>query len=471
MGGLSKKAFQYFKTINKEGLPRITVDGGALLFKGLKLTRGQEKQEQLTANTIAHCYDLMGYNAVGISSYELTAGLDFLLKLSKTTKLAWLSANLVDKSTSKPVFSPYLIAPAGKIKIAIIGLTSPSAKNMLSDTNATVLPWTEVLPQLHTKLQEQADMIIVLSSLPPVENRKIAEQFKDVHLILQAGNGGNNLPPKPLNNTLITQTDRQGKHIGIMKTTWRSSSIWGIDRAATLKKTQGVLDRRNWQISKYEKHGDPLVTLKEYPNKLQVYKRLLRQRRETENKINQLTKEIKNNQGAPEPSTFKNRFIAMETTLPDDHRVKVLVDKLNKKINAMGRARCQINQKLHQKYSGWRPCGNCHPKILKAWQNTRHARAYETLVNKNRQFNLDCVYCHITGVSKKNAAEALSIGVDLREVSCEACHGPGRMHLKDPKKFKLTTKPAAALCLTCHTDEHDGSFDYVQDIKLIHNFQ
>ena len=444
------------------------LDSGALLFKGLKLTRGQEVQERLTATTIAKSYDLMGYNAVGVSKYELTAGLDFLVKLSKEVSFSWLSANLVQKSTSEPIFTPYITVPANNLKIGVIGLTDPTAKNMLSTAAVTILPWEKVLPVLLEKLKLQTDMIIVLSNLPPAENRKIAEQFKDIHLIIQAGKAGGDIVPKALNNTLITQTAKQGKYVGIMNINWRNSRQWGTDKAGRLKKQRNTLGRLNWQISKYEKHGDPLESLKKYPAKLQVYKRLLKQRQSVEQQVERLSQEINASHGAPEPCTFKNRFVAMETTMPDDQQVKELVDKLNKKVNEMGKARAKINQNMHKKYSGWRPCGNCHAKILAAWQKTKHAKAYETLVEKKRQFNLDCIYCHVTGISRSNAVDALSIGVDLREVSCEACHGPGKKHLKDPERFKLIARPTAKLCLTCHTEEHDGSFDYEQDSKLVH---
>ncbi|NOX26241.1 MAG: hypothetical protein GXP59_09065 [Deltaproteobacteria bacterium] len=450
------------------GLPHITLDGGALLFKDLQLSRGQEEQGRLTAETIARSYDLMGYNAVGISRYELTAGLDFLIRLSREVKFSWLSANLVRKSNATAIFKPYITVAVHNLKIGIIGLTDPMAQNMLSDADAKILPWQTVLPPLYAKLKSQTDMLILLSSLPAVDNQKIAKRFNGIQLILQSGKGGGNIAPKELNSTLITQTASQGKYIGIMNIIWRNSRKWGIDKAGLLKRQQNSLGRLNWRISKYEKYNRQDKSANNNPNKRYIYKRLLKLRQTSAQEIKRLTEEIKSNHGALEPCTFKNRFIAMETSMPDDRKVKGLVDALNKKINAMGMAKARINKNLHKKYSGWQSCGTCHPKILTAWENTRHARAYETLVSKNRQFNLDCIYCHVTGINRKNAVDALSLGVSLREVGCEACHGPGKRHSKDPKQFSLIAKPAASLCRTCHTRERDDSFDYERDRKRIH---
>ncbi len=469
MGGLSKKAFEYTKTNRRRNLPHIILDGGALLFKGLALTHGQEEQERLTATTIANSYSLMGYNAVGVSRYDLTAGLDFLVKLSQDVKFYWLSANLVKRSTTQPLLKGYITISINKTKIGILGLTDPKANSMLSDNDdATILPWNKVLASTLAKLKSTTDMIILLSSLPPAENRKIAQQYKDIHLILQSGQQYGNITPTPLNNTLICQTTKQGKYIGSMDINWRHSKQWGKDQTSILKKQQNALGRLNWQINKYKKHGDPFVSLKDDPNKLRIYNKLLKRQKDIQQNISQLSQALNTSRGKAEPSTFNNRFIAMEASLPDEQIIKELVDTLNKKINMMGQARARINKNLHTKYSGWRTCGKCHPKKLTAWQKTRHAKAYETLVNKNRQFNIDCLFCHVSGISRKNAADALSIGIDLREVGCEACHGPGKKHTQNPKQYTLTARPTSALCLTCHTQAHDDSFDYERDSKLIH---
>ncbi len=455
--------------VKEQGLPHITLDGGGLLFRDLQLSRSQEEQGRLTAETIARCYDLMGYNAVGISSYELTAGLDFLIRLSREVKFPWLSANLVRKSNAKVIFKAYTIVAVHNLKIGIIGLTDPMARNMLSNTDAKILPWQTVLPPLYAKLRPQTDMLILLSSLPVADNQKIAKRFNGIHLILQSEKTGKNITPKVFNHTLITQTASQGKYIGIMHITWRNSRRWGIDKPGLLKRQHNSLGRLNWRISKYEKYNHQAKSLNNYPNKMYIYKRLLKLRKTAVQEIKRLTEEIKTNHGAQDPCTFKNSFIAMETSMPDDQRVKELVETLNKRINAMGMAKVRINKNLLNKYGGWQSCGTCHPKILAAWKNTRHAGAYETLVNKNRQFDLDCIYCHVTGISRKNAVDALSLKASLLEVGCEACHGPGKRHSKDPKRFRLTAKPAALLCRTCHTRERDNSFDYEQDSKRMHH--
>ena len=439
------------------------------MFKGLKLTRGQEDMERLTATAIAKSYNVIGYDAVGVSKYDLSAGLNFLINLSKQSKFSWLSANLVRKSDSKPIFKAKVILHVNKLRIGVAGLTNMAAQSMLSAADGVVvLPWRDILPPLLKELKPQTDMIILLSNLSPKENRQIAEEFNDIHLIIQAGQTGNGLPPKSLNNTLICQTAKQGKYIGILDINWSRSKEWGIDKRGLLAQQRSALDRLNWQLSKYEKHGDPLQIFKNQPEKLQGYRRLLTRRQKMEKEIANLNQVISSDQRSDGPCTFKNRFIAMETSMPDEPEVSAIVSELNKKINAIGRAKAGISKAMHKTYTGWRRCRICHTKEAAAWQNTKHAKAYKTLVNRNRQFNIDCLFCHVTGISRKNAADAVSVSIDLRGVGCEACHGPGKEHIKDPKLNKLTARPEAPVCLSCHTTTHDDSFDYARDIKLVH---
>ena len=98
LGGLPKKAFQFETIAEKEGaLPRLTLDAGNLLFKHDHIAPGQKEEAEMTAAAIVKAYNLMGYDAVGIGSRDLIAGLPPLLSLQHKAKFAWLSANLVAK--------------------------------------------------------------------------------------------------------------------------------------------------------------------------------------------------------------------------------------------------------------------------------------------------------------------------------------------------------------------------------------
>ncbi len=114
-------------------------------------------------------------------------------------------------------------------------------------------------------------------------------------------------------------------------------------------------------------------------------------------------------------------------------------------------------------YVGAEQCAACHADEAEHWATTRHGDAYATLVKVNKQFDLSCVGCHVTGFREPGGAEVVE-NAGLQNVQCEQCHGPGSQHVATPEK---RGKPNAIrrdapvdVCLQCHTPEHSDTFDY-----------
>ncbi len=82
-------------------------------------------------------------------------------------------------------------------------------------------------------------------------------------------------------------------------------------------------------------------------------------------------------------------------------------------------------------------CSHCHEAKVSGWEGTHHAEAYQSLVASSSENNPYCLQCHTTGWDDILAFDGSIItpGVDnagyddypnpnLRNVTCEACHGP-----------------------------------------------
>ena len=57
-------------------------------------------------------------------------------------------------------------------------------------------------------------------------------------------------------------------------------------------------------------------------------------------------------------------------------------------------------------YVGVDVCTKCHKEARAVWDATPHARAYATLADQDKQFNLDCVSCHVTGYEQPGGARS-----------------------------------------------------------------
>lgn len=110
-------------------------------------------------------------------------------------------------------------------------------------------------------------------------------------------------------------------------------------------------------------------------------------------------------------------------------------------------------------YVGIEACADCHEEAVAQWQTTVHQRGYETLVAANKQFDLSCVGCHVTGFRQPGGSEVVE-NQGLQAVQCEQCHGPASLHVEDPSTTNIRLEAPISVCLTCHTPEHSDTFDY-----------
>ena len=121
-------------------------------------------------------------------------------------------------------------------------------------------------------------------------------------------------------------------------------------------------------------------------------------------------------------------------------------------------------------YVGMDACADCHDDEVKFWKHTVHAQAWQTLVDRGQQYDLECIGCHVTGWMDPGGSN-LAHNDNLRDVQCEMCHGPGSIHVAkggEEKPLAIRLDPPDDLCATrCHTHEHSDTFDriaYLRDI-------
>jgi hypothetical protein len=118
-------------------------------------------------------------------------------------------------------------------------------------------------------------------------------------------------------------------------------------------------------------------------------------------------------------------------------------------------------------YVGVDACTDCHDDARKVWNKTSHSQAYASLQKGFKEYNLDCVSCHVAGYDKPGGSTVTHTD-KLRDVQCENCHGPGSLHVANPMKIgSIVAKPKADVCVSCHHPPHVEAFDATEKMKLI----
>jgi hypothetical protein len=176
----------------------------------------------------------------------------------------------------------------------------------------------------------------------------------------------------------------------------------------------------------------------------------------------------------PQPDPTRNvarvQSRTVDAGVPRDPDVRRLLDQIFTRINSLNRsiASASVESRMSKREAGTRPtyvgartCGACHVEAYLWWTQTQHARAYERLVKRRRELDLDCIGCHVTGFDEPGGARLGRLD-ELKGVGCESCHGPGGAHVDDPRPPHRSVRRVVteSHCLACHDPAHSDDFVY-----------
>lgn len=178
----------------------------------------------------------------------------------------------------------------------------------------------------------------------------------------------------------------------------------------------------------------------------------------------------------------------VNTVAPDPQMLKLIEEykQLTRQFEQLPPANVQMV------YAGAITCQKCHGAAHASWQASNHAKALQTLSDRNQQFNPECLPCHTVGFRKDNGFYSVSQSASMLmgDVQCESCHGPSRKHAQtmdrlmrsplktlNPAAYQAQYQQAAkalppkavpaAVCQGCHSPDHDNKFDYESKKRLI----
>ena len=108
-------------------------------------------------------------------------------------------------------------------------------------------------------------------------------------------------------------------------------------------------------------------------------------------------------------------------------------------------------------------CQNCHKEIVAQWRTTKHAQAFQTLVNTRDDAREECLKCHVLGLGTPGGYRPAAPQPTLVDVQCENCHGSAVKHAMAAtadRKGSVIGHPDAKVCGRCHNAERDPGFNF-----------
>lgn len=246
-GGMSRISTIVKNYREKYGDNVILLDNGDIL-QGQPSVYYYNYVDTLSPHITAQVMNYMGYDAGNVGNHDVETGRHTLDRWAKDCKMPILGANILDKNTGEPHFTPYKVFERDGVKIAVLGMITPAIPVWLSediwegltfvDMEESARQWIPII-----KSKENPDIIIglfhagksgtVLSGFKEnpsmeiarnvpgfdmilfghdhlVENRKIENIAGDSVLLMNPANTGQVLT----DITLKVSLDDNGKVIG-----------------------------------------------------------------------------------------------------------------------------------------------------------------------------------------------------------------------------------------------------------------
>jgi 2',3'-cyclic-nucleotide 2'-phosphodiesterase (5'-nucleotidase family) len=449
------------------------VSAGPLFFMDPQMSADDRQQTLWKAEAIAQTAKQMNLLAFAPGLNDWAGGNETLAKLREASGATLLAGNL----EGAPGAVATLVREVNGVKVGFFGLADPKDKVGRTPDGVKARPAMESAKVAIDELTKQGARVLVgILALPRGDALRLADNFSQISVLVlgkSAEAGDINDQPKPpilLGSTLVVETSNHLQAVGVIDLHVAPSEkkegaitfqdAGGVAKAEELLSLASRIRDLEQKLNGWE--GNPEIPAAD----IAARKADLEKLRTDKARLEATTVPVSG-------SFFKYRLVEVRDKLGVDKAVHEQMASFYKRVNEHNKTAFAGRKPLPVEagqagYMGVDACTDCHDEERKVWDATGHARAYPTLQKDFKEYNLECVSCHVTGYGKPGGS-TVTYSDKLQNVQCEVCHGPGSLHAKDPtKKGLIVLKPAPETCVSeCHHPPHVEGFDAAAKMKLI----
>lgn len=438
------------------------VSSGPLFFLDPTLKEEKKAQEQAKAETLAASLHGLDLTAFSPGRNDWALGQPTLEALTNASGATALAANA---KNAPPAWRGPVLRDAHGLKVGFVGVAAPD-KAVEGQPLGTVTfdpPIETVKADVAALKTQGASVIVIVAAVGRGEAKRLADAVPDATAILVGSTGGggdeNSATPAPelVGDVLVVETGNHLQTVAVLDLFVRGEKATpihfqdgtGLQNAQKRADLVRRIDELRGKIADWQKSGKISTQDLDARN----------------NDLHALERELQSLNEAPAPTTGSYFRVTFQEVREDLGVDKVVHEKLlayYKKVNDANKL--AFANKLPAPpgdgpfYAGIDACTKCHAAARAVWDKTAHAGAYKTLSAQFKEFNLDCVSCHVTGYDRPGGSTVTHVD-KLEAVQCEVCHGPSGAHAKDPKVPPPTARPNGDGCLGCHHPPHVHTFD------------
>jgi hypothetical protein len=451
----------------------LFLGAGPMLFMEPKLKPDGAAQDRWKAEALALAAKQMGLAAWAPGANDWAGGNDTLTTCRDSAAAKLLAGNVVDgKASTTGTF----VREFGGIKVGVVGVADPKDR---AGSYPDSVRATEALAAMKAGIAEVkkqgAEILIGLAALPRGEALRLADNVPELNVLVvgkpvEAGDGNDGAKaPVLAGNTLVVETANHLQTVGVIDLfvlPHKAGTQLTFGDAGGVSKAEAVLGLSG-------RIRDLEARINSWANDKTVKAEDVAARKADLEKLRAEKARLEAERTPVEGSYFHVTSVEVRDGLGSDPAVKDGLVSYYKRVNdynkdAFKDRKPEPAEAGKASYVGVERCTECHDDARKVWDKTAHATAYPTLQKDFKEFNLDCVSCHVTGYGKPGGS-TVTFTEKLQNVQCEECHGPGSLHVKDPKnKDLLIASPKPESCVSgCHHPPHVEGFDAKTKMKMI----
>ena len=400
---------------------------------------------ELKGDLILRTYAEMGIDAMTVGGGDLAFGLDWLTQRAEQMELPYVCANLTDGS-GELVFPAHRLIDAGDLKVGVFGLTG----GIRECDGCEVTDAGAAAPGAVAALQaEGAHLIVALSQQKIDDATALAEAVPGIDFVISGQAGRRNAVPGLVGETptYLFRSPTRGRQLAVMSLTFAEGGK-GYYAADLVEKAAAEREKSQARIERLEQQVAEASSDREAERRQRSLDRVLEESAQLG--IADLTAEGRH--------TMATETVGLGKKVADDPAIAAIVEEAKatfppevKDGHATKRSRPKVGE-----FAGASQCRSCHQGIYRHWRTTGHARAYTTLAREQKQSEAGCYYCHITGYHLDGGPRAVDEVSYLRNVQCEACHGPSAKHVAEPTAPTPMKGSIESTCDKCHNETAHG---------------
>jgi len=439
------------------------VAAGPLFFMEPSLKADHAAQDVAKAETIASSLKALGFAAFAPGANDFSGGAAELAKLRDASGGALVLSNASESDAGAAIApAPFVVREMNGLKVAFIGALGEDAVK----TGPLPLSLGASAPAIKAAFDaaktQGAQVVVALAAVGRGEAKRIADTVPGLTAIVVGSPGGSGEantvapPPERVGDVIIAETGNHLTTVGVLDLYVRDggttfADATGLELGRRREELRRRIDELRAKIAVWEKDA-------------KIAKADLDARRAEVAKLEGELGSLDAPKPAPPGSFFRYTVKEVRDALGRDPKVADAMLAYYKQVNDHNKvalaSRMPVPHTADQAtYIGVNACTNCHKEPREVWDKTAHAHAYVTLSKQFKEFNLDCVSCHVTGYDQPGGSTVTHVD-RLTDVQCEVCHGPGSKHAANPKTVSIPTKkPKGELCLSCHHPPHVAEFD------------